>query len=146
MPTLVSMAADLHSTMASVESSREGDVEPLETSGNERPRDRDVEPRSKRLVEDSTDQTETKITRTKKIDPTEDHYHDDRHHARRAHNRGRVGLRGQQGVAAAPNDDAGKGESGEAKMPSDASQAAPLRSLGTTLSDKVEAGRHKKKA
>ena len=68
MPTLVSMAADLHNTMASVESSREGDVEPLETSGNERPRDRDVEPRSKRLVADSTDQTETKITRTKKVE------------------------------------------------------------------------------
>ena len=69
MPTLVSMAADLHRiTMASVESSREGDVEPLETSGNERPRDRDVEPRSKRLVADSTDQTETKITRTKKVE------------------------------------------------------------------------------
>ena len=45
-------------------------------------------------------------------------------------------------MAAAPNDDAGKGKglgaedsgaaeeaSGEAKMPSDASQAAPLRSL-----------------
>ena len=60
-------------------------------------------------------------------------------------------------MAAAPNDDAGKGKglgaedsgaaeeaSGEAKMPSDASQAAPLRSLGTPLSDKVEAGRHKK--
>ena len=68
MPTLVSMAADLHSTMASVESPREGDVEPLETLGIERPREGHVELRSKRLVSDSTDQTETKITRTKKVE------------------------------------------------------------------------------